>query len=167
MTAEVEHWRAALVAEHAKALELLALIETQQAHIIGRQFSQLTDNLAQQAWAISEVFTAERLRQDSQRRLATTLGIGSPGRRGDIYPRRGPEVARDIEATVVQLQNLMSTNQRKFKQNVMLLGRSIELAQQVMLRAGVNNTGRTYGAKGRERSLAFSGNTLSRWSSVI
>ena len=167
MTAEVQSWREALVLEQARAADLLGLIEAQQTTILGRQFAQLNENIAAQAQAIANLFAAERQRQETQRRLANALGIPAPGRRVDIYPRLASETAAQIEEVVVRLQDSMAANQRKFQQNVMLLGRSIELAQQVLLRAGVTNTGRTYGARGRERSLAFTGNTLSRWSSVV
>jgi len=46
------------------------------------------------------------------------------------------------------------------------LGKSIELAQQVLQRSGVVSTGRTYGARGKERAFATA-NPVSRWQAVI
>ncbi len=167
MTAEVDRWKEALVEEHARASRLLSLLETQQASIIARQFDTLAENIAEQTAAVAELFMAERSRKDAQARLASLLGVPSPGRRADIYPRFPVEMAQEVEALVVRLQNAMATSQRKLQQNVLLLSRSIELAQQVLQRSGVTSPGRTYGAKGRERAFALPGNTLSRWSSVV
>ena len=167
MTAEVDRWKQALTEEHDRACRLLALIEAQQASIIARQFDALSENIAAQTAVLSELFAAERFRKDTQLGVATLLGVPAPGRRVDLYPLFPVELAQEVETLVVRLQNAMATSQRKFQQNVLLLSRSIELAQQVLQRSGVTSPGRTYGAKGRERAFALPGNTLSRWSSVV
>jgi len=167
MTAEVDRWKQALSEEHSCACRLLSLIEAQQASIIARQFDALSENIAEQIAAVSELFLAERARKEAQSRLAMILGVPAPGRRADIYPRFTTDRVEEVEALVVRLQNAMAASQRKFQQNVLLLSRSIELAQQVLQRAGVTSPGRTYGAKGREKAFALPGNTLSRWSSVV
>jgi len=61
---------------------------------------------------------------------------------------------------------VMDSCQRAFRQNQLLLGKSIELAQQVLQRSGVVSTGRTYGARGKERAFATA-NPVSRWQAVI
>lgn len=167
MTTEVDGWKQALSEEHSCACRLLSLIEAQQASIIARQFDALSENIAEQIAAVSELFLAERARKEAQSRLAMILGVPAPGRRADIYPRFTTDRVDEVEALVVRLQNAMAASQRKFQQNVLLLSRSIELAQQVLQRAGVTSPGRTYGAKGREKAFALPGNTLSRWSSVV
>ncbi len=167
MTAEIDRWKGTLAEEHARASRLLSLLETQQTTVIGRQFDDLAENITEQAAAVADLFVAERSRKEAQSRLASLLGVPAPGRRIDIYPQLPAETAQEVEALVVRLQNAMAASQRKVQQNVLLLSRSIELAQQVLQRSGVTSPGRTYGAKGRERMFALPGNTLSRWSSVV
>lgn len=167
MTAEVDRWKEALAEEHTRACRLLSILEAQQSTVIARQFDALAENIADQTTAVAELFMAERARKEAQSRLAAILGVPAPGRRVDIYPLLPAETAREVEVVVVRLQDAMGASQRKFQQNVLLLNRSIELAQQVLQRSGVTSPGRTYGAKGRERMFALPGNTLSRWSSVV
>jgi len=167
MTIEVDGWKQALCKEHSCACRLLSLIEAQQASIIGRDFDALSENIAGQTAVVSDLFLAERARKEAQSRLAVVLSVPAPGRRADIYARLPCDLVDEVEALVVLLQNAMAASQRKFQQNVLLLSRSIELAQQVLQRIGMTSPGRTYGAQGQERVFTIPGKTLSRWTSVV
>lgn len=166
MTPDIQPWREALAQEYACAGSLLSLIEAQQTLVISRQFDALAQNYIAQEKAITALFQAERRRVETQRQLAQACNAQAPGRRKDIYPHLDRSSCEQIEALVIQLQNTMAANQRKFQQNQLLLSRSIELAQQVLQRSGAMATGRTYGSRGKEKAFALT-NTLSRWEAVV
>ena len=159
-------WYDSLVAEVSCAERLMALTDQQQGLLIQRNFGALTDNLSAQRVAVEELFVLSRRRSEAQRQLAAQCHLPPPGKRLDIYPFLHPDQARTLEEVVAHLQRSMDSCQRAFRQNQLLLGRSIELAQQVLQRSGVVSTGRTYGAKGRERAFATA-NPVSRWQAVV
>lgn len=167
MIPEVQRWREALAQEHQSASDLLSLVDSLQALVIARRFEGLADNMETQQLRVAELFQAERVRVATQQDAARALGVPLPGRRTEIYRHLPEDVAREIEGLVVRLQIAMEANQRRFQQNLLLLSRSIELAQQVLQRSGVTNTGRTYGAKGRAGAFSLPKDALSRWVSVV
>lgn len=167
MIPEVQRWREALVREHQSATVLLSLVDDLQTLVIARRFDGLSENMEAQQRRVAELFHAERVRVGTQQEAARALGVPVPGRRTDIYRSLQEVEAREIERVVVLLQNAMEANQRRYQQNLLLLSRSIELAQQVLQRSGVTNTGRTYGAKGRVGAFSLPRDTLSRWVSVV
>jgi flagellar biosynthesis/type III secretory pathway chaperone len=159
-------WQDSLAAEAACAERLLALTNDQQSLLIHRKFVELTSNLADQHQAVEQLFALTRRRTESQQQLARVCMIRPPGRRLEIYPHLPAIKADEIERIVLHLQTLMDSCQRAFRQNQLLLGKSIELAQQVLQRSGVVSTGRTYGARGKERAFATA-NPVSRWQAVV
>lgn len=166
MIIDPQAWQDSLAAETACARRLLGLTDQQQSLLVQRDFAQLNGNLAVLLEAVEELFALGRRRTDSQRLLAQSCRIPPPGRRADIYPHLPPSKAQEIEELVLQLQSAMDSCQRRFRQNQLLMGKSIELAQQVLQRSGVVSTGRTYGSRGKERAFATA-NPVSRWQAVI
>jgi flagellar biosynthesis/type III secretory pathway chaperone len=159
-------WQDSLAAETSCAEFLLGLTTHQQTLLMNRKFVELTSNIADQQQAVDQLFVLTRRRTDSQRDLAQICLIPPPGRRLDIYTRLPQLKADEIERIVLHLQSVMDSCQRTFRQNQLLLGKSIELAQQVLQRSGVVATGRTYGARGKERAFATA-NPVSRWQAVV
>lgn len=166
MILDPQAWQDSLAAETACAERLLGLTDHQQTLLIHRKFVELTHNLANQQQTVEQLFALTRQRTDSQQQLARVGMIPPPGGRLEIYSRLAPSKADEIERIVQHLQAVMDSCQRAFRQNQLLLGKSIELAQQVLQRSGVVSTGRTYGAKGKERAFATA-NPVSRWQAVI
>ena len=159
-------WYDSLAAEVLCAERLVSLTDQQQSLLIQRNFNDLKGNLTAQRIAVEELFILSRRRSEAQQLLATQCQLPPPGKRLDIYPFLHPDEAQTIEQVVARLQRLMDSCQRVFRQNQLLLGRSIDLAQQVLQRSGVVSTGRTYGAKGKERAFATA-NPVSRWQAVV
>ena len=166
MILDPQDWQDSLAAETSCAERLLSITDQQQTLLIQRKFVELTSNLAAQQQAVEQLFVLTRRRTDSQQQLAQQHQIAPPGRRLEIYTHLPAFKVEEIERLVVHLQSVMDSCQRAFRQNQLLLGRSIELAQQVLQRSGVVSTGRTYGARGKERAFA-SANPVSRWQAVV
>ena len=166
MILDPQDWQDSLAAETSCAEQLFSITDQQQTLLIHRKFVELTGNLAAQQQAVEQLFVLTRRRSDSQQQLAQQYQIAPPGRRLEIYAHLPSYKVEEIERMVLPLQSVMDSCQRAFRQNQLLLGRSIELAQQVLQRSGVVSTGRTYGARGKERAFA-SANPVSRWQAVV
>ena len=166
MILDPQDWQDSLAAEASCAERLLSITDQQQTLLIHRKFVELTSNLSAQQQAVEQLCVLTRRRTDSQHHLAQQHQIAQPGRRLEIYTHLPALKVEEIERMVLHLQFVMDSCQRAFRQNQLLLGRSIELAQQVLQRSGVVSTGRTYGARGKERAFA-NANPVSRWQAVV
>ncbi|MSR42642.1 MAG: flagellar protein FlgN [Pedosphaera sp.] len=128
--------------------ELLALLEEQQSFIIVRSTEGLLKNIEQVNVQFEKVSAVRQLREENQRRYAVEIGFPVASSFGDISGRVAAEYRPLLGALVEEINGVLENLHQWLRQNYRLLGRSLDLLQQLIKGLFPTTVGSTYSRRG-------------------
>jgi flagellar biosynthesis/type III secretory pathway chaperone len=128
--------------------ELLALLQEQQSLIIARSAEGILTNIGQVNTQFGKVSAVRQLRQEKQQQYAVDLGFPAGSSLGDISGRVATEYRPLLSALIEEINGVLKDLHQWLRQNHRLLGRSLDLMQQLIQGLFAGSPGTLYSRRG-------------------
>ncbi len=148
MSRSLEHLIGAMRDELTECGELLALLQEQQSLIIARSSDGLLKNIEQVNVQFDKISAARHLRETQQSQYAVEIGFPVGSTFGDLSPRVAAAYRPLLGALVEEINGVLENLHQWLRQNHRLLGRSLDLLQQLIKGLFPATIGNTYSRRG-------------------
>ncbi len=128
--------------------ELLALLQEQQSLIIARSSGGLLTNIELVNLQFEKISIVRQQREEHQRRYAVEIGFPATSSFTDISGRVAGEYRPLLAALVEEINGVLTSLHEWLRQNHRLLGRSLDLLQQLIKGLFPAAVGATYSRRG-------------------
>lgn len=128
--------------------ELLALLQEQQSLIIARSSEGLLTNIELVNVQFEKISTVRQLREEHQRQYAAEIGVPAEASFADISSRVEAAYRPLLSALVGEINGTLDSLHQWLRQNHRLLGRSLDLLQQLIKGLFPTTVGTTYSRRG-------------------
>jgi len=128
---------------------LLQLITLQQEAILDRKVDRVLELSAEIEDQIEITHGYRKEREAAAEEIALFAGLSKTATLRALTPNFRPVLRPLIEALVDEVNRLIAQTRRRAQQNQVLLARSMELAEELIMRLNPRSVSKTYSARGR------------------
>ena len=140
---------AALRSELEEYGGLLHLLDLQQAAVLDRKPDTVLELIPKIEAQLAITHTRRKQREATADELAKLSQLPQPATLRNLAPHFRAAVRPLVEALADEVNRLIAHTRRRAQQNQMLLARSVELTQELVMRLSPRTVSKTYSARGR------------------